>query len=154
MEGCRSVSVARFPLAAALLFAIGCATAQPSPQVEPAAKTVNLTGEWQWEQGQESLDLKLKQDGAVITGYHSAVGQRGMKVDEVTEDSGPPSINGELNGSVATVKFHSGFPDSTGGGTARLTLRGSFLYWQIVKSDGEHYLPKNARLSRVKKRNL
>ena len=73
-------------------------------------------------------------------------------MDEVTAESGQPSITGEINGNVATVKFRSGYPDSTGGGTARLTLRGAYLYWQILKSDGEHYLPKSARLTRVKSR--
>ena len=81
------------------------------------------------------------------------MGQKGNKADEVVEGAGAePSITGELKGAVASVKFRSGYPDSTGGGTATLTVRGAFLYWQIVKSDGEHYLPKSARLTRVKTR--
>ena len=51
---------------------------------------------------------------------------------------------------VATVKFLTGYADSNGHGTTALTLRGGFLYWQIVKSEGEHYFPKTARLSRAK----
>jgi hypothetical protein len=138
-----------FPALIALMAA--ATTACPAAPA-PAVKAVDLTGPWQWEQGQESLDLTLEQHGNEITGYHSAVGQQGQKVDEVLEATGKPSITGEIKSNVATVHFRSGYPDSTGGGTARLTLRGAYLYWQIIKSDGEHYLPKSARLTRVKVR--
>lgn len=141
------------PLLVALMTAAttACPAAQQAASA-PAIRPADLTGPWQWEQGQESLDLTLVQHGNEITGYHSAVGERGMKVDEVLEASGKPSITGAIKGNVATVQFRSGYPDSTGGGTARLTLRGAYLYWQIIKSEGEHYLPKTARLTRVKSR--
>jgi hypothetical protein len=142
---------------ALLVSTTACTSATPpAPQTAPTEvpqKSVNIAGSWKWEQGQERFDLVIKQDGNAITGYHAAVGQRGNKVDEVAlAPDVEPSIKGELKGPVATLKFRSGYPDSTGGGTATLTLRGAFLYWQIVKSDGEHYLPKSAKLTRVKSR--
>jgi hypothetical protein len=143
---------ARLLLALALT---ACAIAAPPQQQKAPATAVaapNLTGSWSWSQGEESLDLVLKQEDGKITGYHNAVGQRGMKVDEVAEDSGEPSIKGEVKGSVATVTFRSGFPDATGHGTATLTLRGGFLYWRIVESKGEHYLPLKARLAPLKRK--
>jgi hypothetical protein len=152
MESCRFLQLRRLGLIVLAALATAVAAAQAPAQGADSVKAVDLTGPWQWEQGKESLDLTLEQHGTVITGYHSAVGQRGAKVDEVTADSGQPSITGEINGNVATVKFRSGYPDSTGGGTARLTLRGSFLYWEITKTQGEHYLPRTARLTRVKAR--
>ena len=131
------------------LFASACAIVQAAKPPSAPQKTAAIAGTWKWKQGEEMLDLRLKQDGAAITGYHSAIGQRGMKADEVAH-GGEPSIKGELKGAIATVKFRSGYPDSNGGGTATLKLRGDFLYWQVVKSEGEHYLPKTARLSRAK----
>jgi hypothetical protein len=138
----------------ALLVAVAaCSSPQTAKPVAEPQKAVNIAGRWTWEQNPESLDLILKQDGAAISGYHSAVGERGNKVDEVTLESGAePSIKGEMKGTVGTVRFRSGYPDSKGGGTATLTLRGGVLYWQIIKSDGEHYLPKVARLRPSKQR--
>src|SRR5262245_16486760 len=107
----------RLPIAAvalALATACGGASPQPVPPAKPAAApqpkpSLNLNGTWTWKQGEESLDLTLKQEGTKLSGWHAAVGQRGMKVDEVAETA-EPSITGEVKGAVATVKFRSGFP--------------------------------------------
>ena len=118
------------------------------PMTTIADAADQFSGSWTWSSGDESFELTLKQNGSSITGYHSAVGQNGMKVDEV-EESDVPSIAGQVKDAVATVKFRSGYPDSTGGGIATLMLHGQALDWQIVKSEGEHYLPKKVRLRRT-----
>lgn len=139
-----------FAVLAFALVSTACGNAQAAKTPTTPQKTSNIAGTWKWKQGAESLDLTLKQEGTKITGYHSAIGQRGAKVDEVPPDAAEPSLQGEIKGTVATVQFRTGYPDSTGHGAATLTLRGGYLNWQIVKSEGEHYLPKSARLSRGK----
>jgi hypothetical protein len=134
---CYSI-IARAALALSLLLSLPALPAGP-----------DFAGAWHWSKGSEELTLHLEQADGRLTGHHSAIGQGGMKADEVP-DSGPPSITGKVNGGVATVDFNSGFPDSQGGGKARLSLKAGFLYWKVLKSTGEHYLPLNAKLSRVK----
>ncbi len=137
-----------FAVLAFALMSTVCGNAQPAKTPATPQKISNIAGNWKWKQGAEMLELTLKQDGTKITGYHSAIGQRGAKADEVAPDAAEPSLQGDLKGQIATVQFRTGYPDSTGHGTATLTLRGGYLNWQIVKSDGEHYLPKLARLRR------
>lgn len=135
---------------ALVLGTLGCAQPrQTTPHTVPQT-SIRWTGTWTWKQGPESLTLRLLQDGTTLTGTHSAIGQRGAKVDGIEENSAEPSIKGDIQGAIAHVQFRTGFPDATGRGTATLTLKNGQMYWQIVKSEDEHYFPKSARLSRAK----
>jgi hypothetical protein len=115
----------------------------------PALAAQPFAGAWHWAKGQESFDLDLTQDGAKLTGYHSAIGQNGLKADEVQAPNAP-SISGTIKGDTATVTFRSGFPDSEGSGHATLKLRGKNLSWKITDAKGEHYLPAKAVLTESK----
>jgi len=117
---------------------------------QKADSKATFAGKWDWSQGGEELTLTLEQDGSHLRGWHAAIGQGGAKADEVSRDQ-PPSISGDVQGVTANVKFTSGYPDSKGGGRARLTLQDEFLIWQILESDGEHYLPRSAKLTRETK---
>jgi hypothetical protein len=133
-----------------LVFAL-CATSSLGIAEHSTHSKSDFNGEWRWSRGEEELTLYLKQTGKSLSGHHSAIGQGGMKVDEVADDQ-PPSITGEVQGGTATVEFKSGFPDSRGGGRAKLTLKGGFLYWRVLESTGEHYLPRSAKLARIHRR--
>lgn len=122
---------------------------QTIPHTVPQT-SIRWTGTWTWKQGPESLTLRLQQDGTTLTGTHSAIGQRGAKVDEMAVGSAEPSLKGDIEGATAHIQFRTSFPDATGRGTATLTLKNGQIYWQIVKSEDEHYFPKSARLSRAK----
>jgi hypothetical protein len=80
-----------------------------------------------------------------LKGHHTAVA---LRVDDVPGDQ-PPSIVGSVKRDTAIVTFKSGYDD--GKGRATLTLQGGFLQWHIVKSSGEHYLPRTAKLQRAKR---
>ena len=108
-----------------------------------------FSGHWHWERGKEELDLYLRQTGDKIEGRHSAIGQGGLKVDEVL-DNQPPSITGSVRGNTAVITFRTGFPDADGHGRARLVLTGKTLHWTIVQSSGEYYLPTKVTLRRQK----
>src|SRR5215510_5363780 len=97
-----------------LVFAL-CATSSLATAQRSTHSKSDFNGEWHWLRGKEELTLYLKQTGRSLSGHHSAIGQDGMKVDEVA-DNQPPSITGEVQGGTATVEFKSGFPDSQGGG--------------------------------------
>lgn len=131
-------------LVVALLFIItlGAAT-------EYAQKNENFQGTWAWKKGAEEFELTLKQNGNKLTGYHIAIGQNGNKVDEadITQE---PSIVGIVKKKSARVEFKSGFPDGNGKGAATLVLRRRQLFWKIINSSGEHYLPLSAIL-KIKK---
>jgi hypothetical protein len=106
-----------------------------------------FSGKWQWKHGQEALTLNLRQSGSRLTGWHAAIGQGGLRVDEAAPDQ-PPSIEGMINGETAEVTFRSTYPGSSAHGHATLKLRGGALYWHVVDTDGEEYLPDSARLTR------
>jgi hypothetical protein len=107
----------------------------------------DFDGTWKWRRAKEELTLTLQQTGNHLEGRHVAIGQNGAKVDEISATD-PPSIVGEVDRSTARVNFRSGFPGSTGGGTARIRRVGQGLTWRIVSSTGEHYLPSFAHLTR------
>jgi hypothetical protein len=134
-----------------ILVFVLCATSSLGIAQNSTRSKSDFNGEWRWSRGEEGLTLYLKQTGKTLSGHHSAIGQGGMKVDEVADDQ-PPSITGEVQGGTATVEFKSGFPDSQGGGRAKLTLKGGFLYWSVLESTGEHYLPRSAKLARIHRR--
>ena len=72
--------------------------------------------------------------------------QQGAKADDGLDVDGP-TIAGTVKGNVATVTFHTAYPDSDGHGTATMTKNGDTLDWEITSSDGEHYLPKKALMT-------
>lgn len=108
-----------------------------------------FSGHWHWKKANDELDLYLQQTDKKLQGRHTAIGQGGAKVDEVLDDQ-PPSIEGTADGYTAVVSFRSGFPEAIGHGKARMTLHGKSLYWTILESSGEFYLPLKAVLKRVK----
>ncbi len=112
-----------------------------------AQKNDNFQGNWMWKKGADEFELELKQKGNKISGYHIAIGQNGHKVDEADRTQ-TSSITGSVKGKTATVAFRSGFPDGNGQGTATLILRRRQLYWRIINSGGEHYLPLSAVLKK------
>jgi uncharacterized protein YecT (DUF1311 family) len=111
---------------------------------------VNFAGSWDAPVNDVSaFSLDLTQTGNRITGYHTAIAQRGKRIDSVLPDEGRPSITGTITGGVAHVRFQSGY-DESGRGEAVLTLRGNKLEWKIIKSSGIHYLPTKSILQRQK----
>ncbi len=113
-----------------------------------AEEMADFSGTWMWSAGQESLVITLKQQGDKVAGTHTAVGQGGAKADDGLDVAGP-TIAGTVSGNVATVTFHSAYPDSDGHGAVTMTLDGDTVDWQITSSEGEHYLPKQATLHRA-----
>lgn len=106
-----------------------------------------FSGTWRWKHGDEALTLVLEQSGSKLTGRHAAIGKGGMRVDEV-QPGQPPSIEGTVQGDTAQVTFHSAYPGSDATGRATLRLKGGVLYWHVVESTGEEYLPDSAQLKR------
>src|SRR5215510_1517044 len=90
-----------------LVFAL-CSTSPLATAQRSAQAKSDFNGEWHWSRGEEEMTLRLKQTGKSLSGHHSAIGQGGMKVDEVADDQ-PPSITGEVKGITAIVEFKSGF---------------------------------------------
>jgi len=132
------------------LVCLGLCAAGPRLAAGEAAPAADgsFSGEWHWSKGQEELTLYLVQSSNQLTGWHTAIGQGGQKVDEVPR-SDPPSITGLIDGKTATLDFRSGYPDGNGKGKVKLTLTRGYLSWQLLESSGEHYLPKNAKLRRA-----
>ena len=114
--------------------------------IAQAEDMADFTGTWMWSQGQESFVITLKQQGDKVGGTHTAIGQQGAKADDGLDVDGP-TIAGTVKGNVATVTFHTAYPDSDGHGTATMTKNGDTLDWEITSSDGEHYLPKKALMT-------
>jgi hypothetical protein len=102
--------------------------------------TFSLDGHWE---DANSFSLDLYQDGKTIYGHHTVVAQGGNKIDTLDV-----SINGSLQGQVATVQFQSSFTSDTG--TAQITyIDVNTLQWKIIDPpDGEYYLPTEATLIR------
>lgn len=103
--------------------------------------TFSLDGHW--EDAATGFSLNLYQEWKHIYGSHTAVAQNGNKIDSLDV-----SIDGSLQGTVATVRFQSSFtPDA---GVAQITyVDGNTIVWKIITPpDGEYYLPAEARLTR------
>lgn len=96
-----------------------------------------------WEDAVTGLSLDLYQDWKNIYGHHTIVAQGGNKIDTLDV-----SINGSLQGKVATVQFKSSFTNDTG--TAQITyIDVNTIQWKIIDPpDGEYYLPAEATLTR------
>lgn len=91
------------------------------------------------------LMLAIQVSGSHVCITHMATSGLGNRVDEVEDLR--PSMTGEQNGKVATVRFHS-----TWGGTGSATLRveGNTLHWKVsAKDDGQSLIADEEVLSRV-----
>lgn len=97
----------------------------------------------QWEDTATNFNLELYQEWKTIYGNHAVVAQGGDKIDALDV-----SIEGSLQGKVATVQFKSAFTNDTG--TAQITFVDvNTIQWKIIDPpDGEHYLPAEATLTR------
>ena len=96
-----------------------------------------------WEAASTNFSLDLYQDWKNIYGHHTVVAQNGSKIDTLDV-----SINGSLQGKVATVQFKSSFTNDTG--TAQIIyIDVNTIQWKIIKPPaGEYYLPAEATLTR------
>jgi hypothetical protein len=103
--------------------------------------TFSLDGHW--EDAATGFSLDLYQDWKDIYGHHTVVAQGGNKIDTLEV-----SINGSLQGQVATVQFQSSFTTDTG--TAQITyVDVNTIQWKIIDPpEGEYYLPAEATLIR------
>jgi hypothetical protein len=103
--------------------------------------TFSLDGHW--EDAVTGFSLDLYQDWKNIYGRHTIVAQGGNKIDSLDV-----SINGSLQGQVATIQFQSSFTSDTG--TAQITyIDVNTIHWKIIDPpDGEYYLPAEASLTR------
>ena len=96
-----------------------------------------------WEDTGTGFMLDLRQDWKNVYGQHSIVAQGGNKIDALEA-----SINGSLQGKVATVQFQSSFAANPG--TAKITyIDVNTIQWEITDPpQGEYYLPEKATLTR------
>jgi hypothetical protein len=108
-------------------------------------------GHWIWtadleqamaegRQPREAFYLALRQNNKKVTGIHAAMRRYGRDLDVPCE----LSIEGEVQGNVATVTFYSAIGQETG--RARIEFRDDELHWEIVEGDFAHFLPAQAVL--------
>ncbi len=111
--------------------------------INTAQYKANFSLDGHWEDVTTGLSLDLYQDWKNIYGHHTVVAQGGNKIDTLDV-----SINGSLQGQVATVQFQSAFTTDTG--TAQITyIDVNTIQWRIIDPpDGEYYLPAEATLIR------
>jgi hypothetical protein len=100
---------------------------------------IDFTGHW--EDVSSSFSLDLSQNGEQLQGSHQVVAQQGNKIDALEN-----SIQGNINGHLAEIKFQSSF--STEGGAAQITLIDQdTIFWKLTTPPaGEYYLPAEATL--------
>jgi hypothetical protein len=112
-------------------------------QIDTAIYKASFSLDGHWEDAATGFSLDLYQDWKNIYGKHTIVAQGGSKIDSLDV-----SINGMLQGQVATVTFQSSFTSETG--TAQITyLDVNTITWKITNPpDGEFYLPAEATLTR------
>ena len=114
-----------------------------SIEIDVAQYKASFSLDGHWVDESTGFTLDLFQDWKNIYGDHTVVAQDGNKIDSLEA-----SINGTLNGQVATVQFQSSFTADTG--TAQITyLDVNTIQWTIIDPpDGEYYLPQEATLTR------
>jgi hypothetical protein len=141
-------------LAAALLFGLAATTVSQTKR--PAA---NFRGEWDWvvyaksrselprgyrdadlkDVPQAHLYLKLEQRGNKLSGEYDASRRYLAKLEEGEFDA-------VIENNTAKFELQSGF---NGKVTVLLKLRGGFLHWKIITSEGEFYFPDDVILRRL-----
>jgi hypothetical protein len=119
----------------ALLLLAGCGSKPTQPT------TIDFTGHW--EDAASGFSLNLSQTGETIQGGHEVVAQQGNKIDSLDK-----SIEGSVQGNMATVHFQSSF--ATNAGTAQITFvdQNTFFWKVTTPPDGEYYLPAEATLTK------
>jgi hypothetical protein len=120
-----------------LTFIIWLLTACGSAPTAPAA--IDFTGHW--EDPSSAFSLDLSQVGEQVQGSHTVVAQQGNKIDSLDN-----SIEGNINGHLANIKFQSSF--SANSGEAQITfIDQNTIFWKVTTPpDGEYYLPAQATL--------
>lgn len=102
-----------------------------------------FTGNWSWENQGAAFRLDLIQRGNTVEGAYTATTRNATRVDA---DS---SIRGTVRGNTANVHFVSAYGGNRG--TARITRVGSSLRWQVTSEGvGGYYAPRRATLRRDK----
>lgn len=98
------------------------------------------------KQGERDVfELAIQVNGDHVCILHMATAQLGNRVDEVEDLK--PSMQGEANGKVATVRFRSAWG---GTGAAALRVDGNALHWSVsAKDGGESWIPGEAVLQRI-----
>jgi hypothetical protein len=117
----------------------GCGSPATAPTTPNSSAPVDFTGHW--EDPASAFSLDLTQAGEQLQGSHVAVAQQGNKIDSLEK-----SIEGSIQGNIATIKFQSSFTSNTG--TAQITfIDANTIYWKIITPpSGEYYLPGEATL--------
>ena len=114
-----------------------------------AGEKIDFTGAWDSKETENSsFYLELVQKGSHIAGYHICIVLHSHRTDAVLPTEGEPSIQGNVSGNMAHVKFRSGYSDATG--EATILIQGDTIFWKITKSSPGHYFPKNEVLYRRK----
>ena len=107
----------------------------------------SYAGKWLWAEGSDRFTLSLTEKDGKLSGFHTMMRDSGGRWDSVP--TGPlPSISGDIHGTSTVVLFRSGQPGNESYGHARLTLRGRYLYWELVDTQSDSILPANAVLIR------
>ena len=107
---------------------------------KPAApNTVNFTGHW--EDVSSTFSLDLSQNGEQLQGSHVVIAQQGNKIDSLDR-----SIEGNIKGQKAAVKFQSSF--ATNSGEAQISfIDQNTIFWKMTTPpNGEYYFPAEATL--------
>lgn len=115
----------------------------------------NFQGNWEWIQNENndrynfSLIITVQYSNH-IEGYHLAVSQGGLKMDYADPELWDnPSINGTIEGNIATVIFESSFTPNKTGKAILTFIAPNKIKWKTVKEiDGENYFPDEAILVR------
>lgn len=112
-------------------------------QIDIAQYKADFSLDGHWEDAATGFSLELYQEWKTIYGHHTAVAQDGNKIDSLDV-----SIDGSLQGRVATVRFQSSFTEDSG--LAEITyVDVHTITWKIIDPpDGEYYLPAEATLTR------
>ena len=112
-------------------------------QIDVAQYKATFSMDGHWVEASTGFTLDLYQDWKNIYGQHLMVADNGNKIDSLEA-----SINGMLNGQVATVEFKSSFSDQPG--IAEITyVDVNTIQWKIITPPaGEYYLPHEATLKR------
>jgi hypothetical protein len=115
-----------------------------SVEIDVAQYKADFSMDGHWVDESTNFTLDLYQEWKNIWGEHSVVADNGNKIDSLEA-----SINGRLNGKVATVQFKSSFSDETG--VAEITyVDVNTIQWKVVSAiNGENYFPAEATLTRM-----
>lgn len=107
------------------------------------AQSETMSEHWVWLENSKdnTFSIKLKKAEQGYTGTYCAVGMAGSRIDC------SPKHAIEFSTTLDGKAFSFTTNYSRAEGTAKLTLQGDTLVWQIVSSPrGEHYAPRSATL--------